>query len=156
MFRDIYELWKSNDKAKKLKCNSLLYRILAECSVQKNKNKNDDSKIKESVNYINSRFATPWVSVSDAAELSFMSEVYFRKLFKAEYGISPQKYIIKLRLERRPSLSKAVIFRLKRSRLCPGIPIISIFQPNLRELSDAPRPNINKAVIQKGITALFI
>ena len=35
-----------------------------------------------------------------------MSEVYFRKLFKAEYGISPQKYIIKLRLEKASELIK--------------------------------------------------
>ena len=28
-----------------------------------------------------------------------MSEVYFRKLFKEEYGISPQKYIINLRMQ---------------------------------------------------------
>ena len=86
----------------------------------KNKNKNDDSKIKESVNYINSRFATPWVSVSDAAELSFMSEVYFRKLFKAEYGISPQKYIIKLRLEKASELIKSGDYSLKEVAIMSG------------------------------------
>jgi AraC-like DNA-binding protein len=39
------------------------------------------------------------LTIKEIADRSFMSEVYFRKLFKKEYGISPQKYIIDLRIQ---------------------------------------------------------
>ena len=43
-------------------------------------------------------FQNPTLSMHEIAQQSFMSEVYFRKLFKASYGISPQKYLINLRI----------------------------------------------------------
>ena len=42
-----------------------------------------------------------------------MSEVYFRKLFKAEFGISPQKYIIKLRMQNALGLISTGYYSLK-------------------------------------------
>ena len=42
-----------------------------------------------------------------------MSEVYFRKLFKKEYGISPQKYIIQLRIQNAVGLISTGYYSLK-------------------------------------------
>ena len=42
-----------------------------------------------------------------------MTEVYFRKLFKEEYGISPQKYIIGLRLQNAAGLMATGYYSLK-------------------------------------------
>ena len=42
-----------------------------------------------------------------------MSEVYFRKLFKSELGISPKKYIIKLRIQKAVSLINTGYYSLK-------------------------------------------
>ena len=42
-----------------------------------------------------------------------MSEVYFRKLFKEEFGISPQKYIIDLRLQNAAGLISTGYYSLK-------------------------------------------
>jgi two-component system response regulator YesN len=39
------------------------------------------------------------LTIAEIAQQSFISEVYFRKLFKQQYGISPRKYIIKLRIQ---------------------------------------------------------
>ena len=42
-----------------------------------------------------------------------MSEVYFRKLFKEEYGVSPQKYIIDLRIQNAVGLISTGYYSLK-------------------------------------------
>ena len=56
-----------------------------------------NSKIQNSIEYILANYKKSDLSIKEIADRSFMSEVYFRKLFKEEYGSSPQKYIIKLR-----------------------------------------------------------
>ena len=53
------------------------------------------------------------LSIKEIADKSFMSEVYFRKLFKEEYGISPQKYIIDLRIQNAIGLISAGYYSLK-------------------------------------------
>ena len=42
-----------------------------------------------------------------------MTEVYFRKLFKQEYGVSPQKYIIDLRMQNAVGLIATGYYSLK-------------------------------------------
>ena len=42
-----------------------------------------------------------------------MSEGYFRKLFKEEFGISPQKYIIELRIQNAVALISKGYYSLK-------------------------------------------
>ena len=53
------------------------------------------------------------LSIKEIADKSFMSEVYFRKLFKEEYGISPQKYIIDLRIQNAVGLISVGYYSLK-------------------------------------------
>lgn len=53
------------------------------------------------------------LSIQKLAEKSFMSEVYFRKLFKEEFGVSPQKYIVNLRIQHAVGLISAGYHSLK-------------------------------------------
>ena len=48
---------------------------------------------------IDVRFKDPSLSIASVAESANMSEVYFRKLFKSLYGISPARYLTITRLE---------------------------------------------------------
>ena len=43
-------------------------------------------------------FADPDITISLAAKMSNVSEVYFRKMFKNEFGVSPKKYLINARI----------------------------------------------------------
>ena len=49
--------------------------------------------------YIEKNYLRNDFSLSDAAAKSFMSETYFRKLFKQEFGTSPKHYVISRRIE---------------------------------------------------------
>lgn len=57
------------------------------------------SKIKASAEYLEKNYQRPNLSIAEVASKFFMSEVHFRKLFKQEYGISPRKYLIRLRMQ---------------------------------------------------------
>ena len=56
--------------------------------------------------YIDSAYGSLDLTVSELARQADMSEVYFRKLYKAEFGISPSKYIISVRLKKAKQLMK--------------------------------------------------
>ena len=64
--------------------------------------------VRRAQNYKNSN-----LSIAEIADRSFMSEVYFRKLFKEEYGVSPQKYIIDLRIQNAVGLIATGYYSLK-------------------------------------------
>ena len=57
-----------------------------------------------SLEFINDNYINDNIKISKLAKLCGVSEVYFRKLFKQVYGISPLKYIKNLKLERAKEL----------------------------------------------------
>ena len=80
--------------------NLIFAELYAEaCSVKETK-----SKISSSIKYINQNLYSSSLSLSVAAKKSFISETYFRKLFKKELGIAPKEYVIRKRIEYAASL----------------------------------------------------
>ena len=68
--------------------------------------KTQRSRIEQVKRYVDFHFTAPDLSVSRLAQTAGMSEVYFRRLFKAEYGLSPLRYIVSLRLGKARELMK--------------------------------------------------
>ena len=60
--------------------------------------------------YIDTHYSDKELSISLLAGLIDMSEVYFRKLFKTEMGISPSKYILSVRLKKAKQLMRCYPF----------------------------------------------
>ena len=59
------------------------------------------------------------ITVSELAGLCGISEVYFRRLFLAKYGVSPKEYIINLRINYAKQLLKSGEFSVSRvAELC--------------------------------------
>lgn len=113
LFREILDCWNQKEVGYKYRCSAILYEIFAECYVQNFKSDLSNSKIENSVLYIKENFKKADLSVKEAAAKSFMSEVYFRKLFKAEFGVSPQKYIINLKIQNAIGLMSTGYYSLK-------------------------------------------
>ena len=99
LFRKILECWNQKELGYKYNCSAILCEIFAECYAENYVPSIQNSKIQNSVEYILANYKKSNLTIKEIAEQSFVSEVYFRKLFKEEYGISPQKYIIKLRIQ---------------------------------------------------------
>lgn len=80
------------------RCTAILYEILAICYQESASLPISASKIAASVSHLATHYTDPHLTIAELAEKSFMSEVYFRRLFKQEYGVSPQRYLIDLRI----------------------------------------------------------
>ena len=112
LFAQIYTLWQEKNIDYKYKCASLFYKILAECRTQTLKQPIAHPIIQTSIDYLIKNYHKN-VSIKEIAEQSFVSEVYFRKLFKKEFNISPQKYINNLRLNHSIDLMQTDYYSLK-------------------------------------------
>ena len=98
-FSRMLSCWEEKKKGYKYRASAILYEIFAECYAENARERSIESAIQGSVDFLLASYRDPNITVGDIAKRSFMSEVYFRRLFKKEYGISPTKYIIKLRLQ---------------------------------------------------------
>lgn len=106
LFAELLRRWEKKEIAYQSECSALVYRIFAElCRDNRRTDGGKQSKIKEAVAYLNQNCKRADFSIEEAAKQSFMSEVYFRKLFKAEFGQTPKQYII----ERRLNYAKALL-----------------------------------------------
>ena len=113
MFEEILKVWNKKELGYRHKCSAILCEIFAECYIQNFVPSIQDSKIQNSVDYILANYKKSDLSIKEVADRSFMSEVYFRKLFKKEYGVSPQKYIINLRIHNALGLISTGYYSLK-------------------------------------------
>ena len=118
LFNKILKCWKSKETGYKYQCTAILYEIFAECHKQYPNSKT--SKIQPSIDFLSENYTSPKLTIKEIADKSFISEVYFRKLFKEEFGISPQKYIIKLKLQRAVFLMSTGYYSLKEISLMSG------------------------------------
>lgn len=99
LFSEILQCWNKKQHGYKYLCAAYLNQIFAECYTQNYVESAPISKIQNSINYINENFKNAQLTIGEIANKSFISEVYFRKLFKKQFGVSPQKYITNLRLQ---------------------------------------------------------
>ena len=113
LFRKILDCWNRKELGYKYKCSAILCEIFAECYIQNYVSKSQNSKIQNSVEYLFKNYKKSDLSIKEIADKSFMSEVYFRKLFREEYGVSPQKYIINLRIQNAVGLISTGYYSLK-------------------------------------------
>lgn len=98
LFLELHSCWKSQSPGYTYRCAALMNEILSLC-YQQNFKDIPPGKLENSLRYLAENYKKPGLSIGEIAAHSFISEVYFRKLFKKQYGISPRKYIIKLRME---------------------------------------------------------
>ena len=105
-FIKIHSVWQAKQAGYKLKTKSIMYAILYEImnNNKKTYESNDWLIIQNAVNYIRENFTSSGAIIDEAASKSFISTVYFRRLFKKEFGITPLEYINELRIEYAKSL----------------------------------------------------
>lgn len=112
LFRKIYLCWEEKAPGYKYTCSAILNEIFALCYAQNHREKYEKTKIQPSLEFITKNYKNPDITIGEIAKKSFMSEVYFRKLFKEEYGISPQKFITNLRIQNAAGLISSGYYSL--------------------------------------------
>lgn len=113
-----------------IECMSILYSIygLLQQDTQKSYlGKSNETKMIEARRYIDESFNLPEFSITLLAERIEMSEVYLRKLFRAQYGISPSKYLISVRIKNAKKLMKYPFFTLEECAMQSGFSSLQYF-----------------------------
>ena len=68
------------------------------------KDKNIFNVITPAVKYLEEHFSDPTLNNEILASKALISEIYFRRMFKAKYDISPKQYIQNLRIKKAEDL----------------------------------------------------
>ena len=83
------------------KVMSIFYNILHRLHIQTEQNY---GIIEPAIRLIENNYTDAELSNSDLANVCNISEVYFRRLFKYQYGITPRQYIIDIRIQKAKQL----------------------------------------------------
>jgi len=90
-----------------LKAIKIIYEILIRLhKANLNKDSASFNIIRPAVNYLQNHFSDAGLTNKVLAESAMISEVYFRKLFKENFGVSPKQYIQELRILKAKNLLK--------------------------------------------------
>lgn len=104
LFRRILRVWQEKESGYRYEAAALFSEILLACYRENRRGGERSSTIRASVEYLHRCYTDPKLTVAAIAARSYMSEVYFRRLFKAEYGVSPLRYIVSLRIRHAAAL----------------------------------------------------
>lgn len=105
---NLTDLWKFGGRAEHYRCYSVFYNLLAHLENLENLTYIDKKKadiISPAVLYLKKHIYDCELKVETLVSLCGISDTYFQQIFKANYGTTPQKFILAKRL----SHAKAVI-----------------------------------------------
>ncbi len=113
-FYEILDEWEQRKPGYKNRCMSILYSLFAQLEEldEPYNLKGEQQILKNGILYLHMHFDNPALTVSDLAERCGISEVYFRKLYKAVFGISPRRAINKMKIKRACQLLETGYFRV--------------------------------------------
>ena len=84
-------------------------------------------KLEEAKSFLERNYADPNLSVEALAVQANMSAVYFRRLFKEQYGIPPSRYLTSVRLKNSKELMKYPFLSLEDCALQSGFSSLPYF-----------------------------
>ena len=111
---EMYTLWTEKKAGYKQECTSYFYHLLYLFRKQTDKDAvqsiGADRMLRNAVDFIHKNYRREHIVISELATDCAMSEVYFRKIFKNIYGVSPARYILNLKLEYAASLLQSGLY----------------------------------------------
>lgn len=111
-------------------CMSVLYSIYSMLQAEAQKTYIGGNKKRNMITakqLIDKNFNNPDFGISLLAEKIGISEVYLRKLFKTQYGISPSSYLISIRLKNAKKLMKYPFLTLEECAMQSGFSSLQYF-----------------------------
>lgn len=130
LFKKLLRLYEERSETALAEAVSLLYCIYSDVlSIESRSDLSDRSKSKvaEAKSYIDAHYKDPDLSVGLLADRVRVTDVYLRRLFKAEYGIQPSKYIISVRLKYAKELMRYSFLSMEECALQSGFTSLNYF-----------------------------
>lgn len=109
LFYELEVLTKSGDLRNRFHRLSLLYQLLS-FAIIPNKEQLSSPKrsvLQPAIDYLENHYDDSNLNNAMLSKQSCISEVYFRKLFKEEFGLSPKQYIQKIRINKAKELLRS-------------------------------------------------
>lgn len=124
LFFSLHECWASRKNGYYYETLSIFYKIFSLIQKQKsetflNLSKNEQ-KLLPAVKYIKTNYSNPNISIEQLAELIDVSTEYFRRIFKATYNTTPNKYLNMLRINKAIQLLKYNEYSIQNISLAVG------------------------------------
>ena len=112
-FRQILTVWEEKKPGYRYTASALFAELLKACYLQNASERVPSPKIERAVAYMKEHLSDPELTVRACAAASFISEAYFRRLFREAYGCAPQAYLIRLRIARAVGLMSGGYYSIK-------------------------------------------
>ena len=135
LFKEMLNYWNAKEDGYIYQCTSIFHKISYECHKENYFSPESINPIYPSVKFIENNFKNPNITIDEIAKQSFMSTVYFRKLFRKIYGISPIKYVINLRIKYAINLIETEYYSLYEVSKLSGYDDYSYFSSEFKRIT---------------------
>ena len=121
-YKSIINLWDRSDASDMLKIKSELYDIIYKIHREYKSSSLSKPKsiIQPAIDYISENYTKENIFVEKLAQMCSCSEVYLRKMFSREFGMSPNRYIKQMMLKRAEELLLSGIYKVNDVALLSG------------------------------------
>lgn len=117
-------MWLLGDRAEQYKCISVFYNVLSFLTRKENVGYAETKRsglIRPAVEHLHANLFDCTLRVGELHRLCGVSDTYFRRIFKAVYGVTPQEYVTDKRLAQAAALlSSAEVSGVQQAALCVG------------------------------------
>lgn len=127
LFEKLLLLQSSTEHDAQYKRYSIFYQILTEAQNNVAQNESIPRLIQPSFDYMHKHFTDSKLTIAEIAEVSNISEVYFRQIFKKATGQLPNKYILDLRINHASFLLQSTKYKVSEIALKSGFSDIKYF-----------------------------
>ena len=115
LFKSFLKAWNLKENGYLNKCYKILYEII--CSIQADAKAEylqpeNRKKVGLATEYIIKHLSRSTLTIYEISGMLGMSPEYFRRIFKAAYGVSPKKYIMNMRIEKAKELILSEEFKI--------------------------------------------
>lgn len=155
IFTAMYKLCNEKPQGYRYECTAMLYHLfyLVRNEIQDDIINSVDihGRIKKATDYIHTNYRRKNISVKELAEMSAVSDVYFRSLFKKIYLVSPNKYITLLRLEYAAQLLQSNLYTISEVSEKSGYNNVKYFERLFKNHYGQTPGEYKKTDIEKNI-----
>ena len=113
-----------------------IYETILQTGNKIYREKGVQAKLEEAKSFLEENYADPTLSVESLAQRAEMSAVYFRKLFKEQYGMPPSRYLTSVRLKNAKELMKYPFLSLEDCALQSGFSSLPYFCRVFKEATE--------------------
>lgn len=120
IYADLFEKVNRADLSAKMECLSLLYEVFAQLAAE-SETASHNPHVCQALEYISTHYQNPF-SIQELSDCLHLDSNYFSRLFRREMGISPVKYIRRIRFEKACHLLKYTTLSVSRIAQETGFP----------------------------------